>query len=65
MDYEIVFGKWDQIIGRSVLGDRIHKGTIAIARDEKTRLYLFPDEPNTLNQLQRLHTGQLKHLRFL
>ncbi len=44
--------------------DRIHNGTIAIARDEKTQLYLFPDEPNTLTQLQRLQTGQIKHLRF-
>ncbi len=44
--------------------DRIHKGTIAIARDEKTRLYLFPDEPNTLTQLQRLQAGQIQHLRF-
>ena len=44
--------------------DRIHKGTIAIARDEKTRLYLFPDEPNTLTQLQRLKAGHIKHLRF-
>ena len=44
--------------------DRIHNATIMIARDEKTQLYLFPDEPNTLTQLQRLHTGQIKHLRF-
>ena len=44
--------------------DRIHNGTIAIARDEKTRLYLFPDEPNTLTQLQRLQAGQIQHLRF-
>ncbi|MGV2829481.1 hypothetical protein [Myxosarcina sp. GI1(2024)] len=44
--------------------DRIHNGTIAIARDEKTQLYLFPDEPNTLTQLQRLQAGHIKHLRF-
>ena len=44
--------------------DRIHKGTIAIARDEKTKLYLFPDEPNTLTQLQRLKAGLIQHLRF-
>ncbi len=35
-----------------------------IARDEKTQLYLFPDEPNTLTQLQQLQAGQIKHLRF-
>ena len=44
--------------------DRIHNGTITIARDEKTQLYLFPDEPNTLTQLQQLQGGQIKHLRF-
>ncbi len=44
--------------------DRIHNGTITIARDQKTQLYLFPDEPNTLNKLQRLHAGQIQHLRF-
>ncbi len=44
--------------------DRIHNGTISIARDEKTQLYLFPDRPNTLTQLKRLQAGQIKHLRF-
>jgi cellobiose-specific phosphotransferase system component IIA len=44
--------------------DRIHNETIAIARDAKTQLYLFPDEPNTLTKLQRLHAGQIQHLRF-
>ncbi len=44
--------------------DRIHNGTITIARDEKTQLYLFPDRPNTLTQLKRLQAGQIKHLRF-
>ncbi len=44
--------------------DRIHNGTIAIARDETTHLYLFPDEPQTLTRLQQLRTGRLQHLRF-
>lgn len=44
--------------------DRIHNGTIMIARDGPTQLYLFPDEPNTLTKLQRLHAGQIQHLRF-
>jgi hypothetical protein len=35
-----------------------------IARDQKTQLYLFPDQPNTLTQLQLLHAGQIKYLRF-
>ena len=44
--------------------DRIHNGTIAIAREGKTQLYLFPDEPNTLTQLQQLQAGLIQHLRF-
>lgn len=34
--------------------DRIHNGTLAIARDQNTGLYLFPDEPHTLEQLKQL-----------
>jgi len=34
--------------------DRIHNGTLAIARDQNTGLYLFPDEPHTLQQLKQL-----------
>jgi DNA invertase Pin-like site-specific DNA recombinase len=44
--------------------DRIHNGTIVIARDERTRLYLFPDHPGTLRQLQKLRSGELQQLAF-
>ena len=44
--------------------DRIHKGAIAISRDETTGLYLFPDLPETLQQLQQLKAGQIYNLRF-
>jgi DNA invertase Pin-like site-specific DNA recombinase len=37
--------------------DRIHNGTLAINRDPGVGLYLFPDEPRTLEQLKRLTTA--------
>jgi DNA invertase Pin-like site-specific DNA recombinase len=44
--------------------DRIHNGTIAITRHPQSHLYLFPDCPDTLTQLQQLQAGQLHNLRF-
>jgi len=44
--------------------DRIHNGTIAIARDERTGLYLFPDNPRTLAELQKLRAGEIRRLAF-
>lgn len=44
--------------------DRIYNGTIAMTRHQKTGLYLFPDDPNTLTQFQHLQAGQLQNLHF-
>ena len=44
--------------------DRIHNGTIAITRDERTGLYLFPDAPGTLDQLRKLRAGELDQIAF-
>ena len=44
--------------------DRIHNGTIQVDKDPKTRLFLFPDEPTTLESFRQLHAGQFKTLRF-
>jgi hypothetical protein len=44
--------------------DRIHIGTIAIARDADTGLYLFPDAPSTLIGLQKLRAGEVDRLAF-
>jgi len=44
--------------------DRINNGTIAIARDERTGLYMFPDHPNTLAKLQELRAGEIERLAF-
>ncbi|QDU19752.1 recombinase family protein [Urbifossiella limnaea] len=46
------------------LYDRIHKGTITITRDAKTRLYLFPAKPDTLRVLRRLQQGLVNTVRF-
>jgi DNA invertase Pin-like site-specific DNA recombinase len=46
------------------LYDRIHKDTIAIARDEKTKLYLFPAKPETLRVLRQLQQGLVNTVRF-
>ena len=44
--------------------DRIHNGTIAIARDDRTGPYLFPDEPDTVSRFQKLRAGKLERLAF-
>jgi hypothetical protein len=42
---------------------RIHNGTIEIARDAATRLYLFPDKARTIAQLKQLQAGKVQKLR--
>jgi hypothetical protein len=44
--------------------DRIHNGTIQVEKDPTTRLFLFPDEPATLEQFRLLRAGQFQQLRF-
>jgi DNA invertase Pin-like site-specific DNA recombinase len=44
--------------------DRIHNGTIQVARDSATKLYLFPDEPQTITLFKQLRAGKLQKLRF-
>jgi DNA invertase Pin-like site-specific DNA recombinase len=44
--------------------DRINNGHIQVVKDPETRLYLFPDEPATLEMFQALKDGKLKNLRF-
>ncbi len=44
--------------------DRIHNGTIQVDKDPKTRLFLFPDEPETIEQFKQLRAGQFQTLRF-
>lgn len=44
--------------------DRINNGCIQVVKDPETRLYLFPDEPATLEMFKDLRDGNLKNLRF-
>lgn len=44
--------------------DRINNECILISKDEQTGLYLFPDDPETLEKLQQFKSGILKNLRF-
>lgn len=43
--------------------DRIRNGRIRIAKDPRTRNYLFPDTPTLLDQLQKLKQGQVPQVR--
>jgi hypothetical protein len=51
-------------IGCHWIYDRIHNGTIAVRRDPATKLYLFPDTPDTLDSFRRLCAGELQSLQF-
>jgi DNA invertase Pin-like site-specific DNA recombinase len=44
--------------------DRINNGCIQVVKDSGTGLYLFPDEPATLEMFKDLKDGNLKSLRF-
>jgi DNA invertase Pin-like site-specific DNA recombinase len=44
--------------------DRINNGTIQITKDPTTRLYVFPDEPATLDGFKQLVKGEIKKLCF-
>lgn len=44
--------------------DRIHNGTIGVAKDDATGLYLFPNRPTTIKQFRKLSDGHLQNLRY-
>jgi DNA invertase Pin-like site-specific DNA recombinase len=43
---------------------QIKRGTVVIQRDAQTRLYLFPDCPETLEAFGQLRAGSLSELRY-
>lgn len=43
---------------------RIYRGQIQVARDTVSRLYLFPDRPDTLRHLQQLQAGTVETVRL-
>jgi DNA invertase Pin-like site-specific DNA recombinase len=51
-------------ISRHWIYDRIHNGTIKVARHRGTNLYLFPDKPETIALFKQLEAGKLQKLRF-
>lgn len=51
-------------VPRHWLYDRLHNGTIDLTADPTTGLYLFPDNPGTLDQLRQLREGSLNRVRF-
>jgi DNA invertase Pin-like site-specific DNA recombinase len=44
--------------------DRINNGRIQVVKNADTGLYLFPDEPATIEMFKDLKDGNLKNLRF-
>ncbi len=44
--------------------DRIHNGTIRVERDPQRGLFLFPDQPNTVELFRALHAGLLQQIDF-
>jgi hypothetical protein len=46
------------------IDDHIHRGTIAITKDPTTRLYVFPDRPQTLQLFKALQSGKRRHIQF-
>jgi len=58
-----------QVAGKLGVGvwwvyDRIRNGRIRVAKDAATGLYLFPDEPATMERLRELKEGKLHELCF-
>ena len=44
--------------------DRIHNGVIQVEKSEKYNTYLFPDQPDTLEQFKRLVRGEVEMLAY-
>jgi hypothetical protein len=44
--------------------NRIYNGAIQVVKDNKTGLYLFPDDPATIERFRELKEGKIRKLRF-
>ena len=44
--------------------DRINNGTIALKKDDSTGSYLFPDKPETIQQLRKLRDGKIDRVGY-
>ena len=43
--------------------NRIYNGAIQVTKDERTGLYLFPDDPATIERFRELKEGKIRKLR--
>jgi DNA invertase Pin-like site-specific DNA recombinase len=44
--------------------NRIYNGAIRVVKDDRTGLYLFPDDPGTIERFRELKEGKVRKLRF-
>ncbi len=44
--------------------NRIYNGAIQVVKDDRTGLYLFPDDPTTIERFRELKEGKIRKLRF-
>ena len=44
--------------------NRISNGAIQIVKEERTGLYLFPDDPATIGRFRELKAGKIRKLQF-
>jgi hypothetical protein len=44
--------------------NRIYNGAIQVVKDDRTGLYLFPDDPATIERFRELKEGKVRKLRF-
>jgi DNA invertase Pin-like site-specific DNA recombinase len=44
--------------------NRIYNGAIQVVKDDRTGLYLFPDDPATIERFRKLKEGKVRKLRF-
>ena len=44
--------------------NRIYNGAIQVVKDDRTGLYLFPDDPATIERFRELKEGKVRKLQF-
>jgi DNA invertase Pin-like site-specific DNA recombinase len=44
--------------------NRVYNGVIQVVKDDKTGLYLFPDDPATVERFRELKEGKIRKLQF-
>jgi hypothetical protein len=44
--------------------NRIYNGAIQVVKDDRRGLYLFPDDPDTIETFRELKEGKIRKLQF-